>query len=150
MIKRHIEYLRALWDALRTSVWPRPALMSLAGTGLAAVAIRTDRQLDLRERLPWWVFSGTVEDASSRLGTLLASMIAMASLVFSITMVVLTLAAGQFGPRLVRNFMASVKSQLVLGASAMTTVFCLIAYGTLGGQRDVQQIATATVRSQSG
>jgi uncharacterized membrane protein len=45
-------------------------------------------------------------------------MMTMVSLVFSITIVVLTLAANQFGPRLIRNFMASPQTQLVPGTGA--------------------------------
>ena len=145
MIRRHIQYLRALWDVLRTSFWFLPAVMSVAGAILATLVVAFDGTLGLRNGLSWLIYVGQPEDASSRLGTLLSSMITMASLVFSITMVVLTLAASQFGPRLVRNFMASLKSQLVLGTSAMTIVFCLLSYGAVGGQHDGQQIATATV-----
>jgi uncharacterized membrane protein len=53
-------------------------------------------------------------------------MITMTSLVFSITMVVLTLAANQFGPRLIRNFMANLQTQIVLGTFVMTILYCLI------------------------
>ena len=145
MIRRHIQRLRALWDALRTSFWFLPAVMSAVGAILTVLVIRFDRTLVGQESSSWFVYVGAPEDASDRLGTLLASMISMAALVFSITMVVLTLAASQFGPRLVRNFMASQKTQIVLGTSAMTIVFCLLAYGAVGGQHDAEQIATVTV-----
>ncbi len=135
MIIRHVQYLRALWDDLRTSFWFLPAMMSVAGAILVILVIWLDGALDPRGRQAWLVFVGQPEEASSRLGTLLASMITMASLIFSITMVVLTLASSQFGPRLVRIFMASLKSQLVIGTSAMTIVFCLLSYGAVGAQR---------------
>jgi uncharacterized membrane protein len=145
VIKRHVQYLRALWDGLRASFWLLPAVMSILGAMLTGLVTWLDGALDPREDLSWLVFIGEPGGASSRLGTLLASMITMATLIFSITMVVLTLAANQFGPRLVRNFMASLKSQVVIGTSAMTIVFCLLSYGVVGSQPNGQQIATATV-----
>jgi uncharacterized membrane protein len=41
-------------------------------------------------------------------------------------MVVLTLAAAQFGPRLIRTYMARRQTQAVLGTFAMTIVYCLL------------------------
>mgnify|MGYP002716949788 FL=1 len=59
-------------------------------------------------------------------------MITMASLVFSITMVVLTLAAGQFGPRLIRNFMGRLQTQFVLGTFVLTIIYCLLLLASIG------------------
>ncbi|HZH27618.1 MAG TPA: DUF2254 family protein [Azospirillaceae bacterium] len=70
---------------------------------------------------------GGVEDARSLLSTLLSSMITMTSLVFSITMVVLAQAASQFGPRLIRSYMADPGTQVVLGIQVMTIVYLLLA-----------------------
>ncbi len=53
-------------------------------------------------------------------------MIGVAGVVFSITLVVLTLASTQFGPQLVRNFMYVRLNQIVLGAYISTYVYCLI------------------------
>lgn len=66
------------------------------------------------------------------LSTILSSMITMTSLVFSVTIVVLSLAANQFGPRLIRNFMASPQTQVVLGTFVMTILYCLIVLGSIG------------------
>jgi len=65
------------------------------------------------------------------LSTILSSMITMASLVFSITMVVLTLAASQFGPRLIRSFMSNPQTQVVLGTFVMTIIYCLLTLPSL-------------------
>jgi uncharacterized membrane protein len=50
----------------------------------------------------------------------------MATLTISITMVVLTLAAGQLGPRLIRNFMGDWRTQSVLGLFIGTIVYLLM------------------------
>ena len=46
----------------------------------------------------WFLYSGDAEDAPQFLSNLVTAMITMATLVISITMVVLTLAAQQLGP----------------------------------------------------
>jgi uncharacterized membrane protein len=61
----------------------------------------------------WLLYSGDTENARELLSTLLSGMITMFSLVVSITMVVLTLAAGQIGPRLIRNFIQDRQTQAV-------------------------------------
>lgn len=120
--------LKALWEYLRTSFWFVPALMALGAGALLVGAEAYDRAVEPVDTasLPWFVYVGAAEDARDILSTLLSSMITMATLVFSITMVVLTLAASQFGPRLIRSFMASPQTQLVLGAFVMTIVYCLL------------------------
>jgi uncharacterized membrane protein len=74
-------------------------------------------------------------------------MITMTSLVFSITMVVLSLAASQFGPRLIRNFMASPHTQIVLGTFVMTILYCLIVLAAIGwqGSEGMSPFSTITI-----
>src|SRR5690606_9228384 len=109
--------IRTVWDYLHTRFWFVPSLMVLSAVGLATAGLAMDNHLKNfgRNDLPWIVYMSQPDGARELLSTLLASMITMASLVFSITMVVLTLAASQFGPRLVRNFMDNRQTQVVLG-----------------------------------
>ena len=58
---------------------------------------------------------GQCGNVSALLSSLLGSLITIATLVVSITRVVLTLAAGQLGPRLIRTFMGDRRTQIVLG-----------------------------------
>lgn len=126
--------IRLLWDYLRTSFWFVPGILALAGLGLLLAARRMEGGFEAGGSSgSWWLYQGTAENARNLLSTLLASMITMAALVFSITMVVLTLAANQFGPRLVRNFMASPQTQFILGAFVMTIIYCLLALASAGG-----------------
>jgi len=50
----------------------------------------------------------------------------MSSVVFSITIVALSLAAGQFGSRLIRIYLTSVRTKLALGLFTMTIAYCLL------------------------
>jgi uncharacterized membrane protein len=57
--------------------------------------------------------------------------------VFSITILALTLASQQFGPRMMRNFVRDVGNQLTLGVWVATFVYSVLALGsiTTGGRR---------------
>jgi uncharacterized membrane protein len=138
---------RALWDYLKTSFWFVPAMLALAAALLALASLWLDARLAVfpAEAVPWLVYVSTADDARDVLSTLLSSMITMATLVFSITMVVLTLAANQFGPRLVRNFMASPQTQLVLGTFVMTIVFCLLILASIGRRGGTGLLPFSTV-----
>jgi uncharacterized membrane protein len=140
--------LRILWDNLRTSFWFVPGLMGASAALLSWLAHEGDVWLSgeaVQEELPFIFYVGTAGDARDVISTLLGSMITMTSLVFSITMVVLTLAAGQFGPRLIRNFMASPHTQFVLGTFVMTTVYCLLALGIIGSRSNEELQVFVTV-----
>lgn len=119
------------WEFLRTSFWFVPSLMMAAAVALIPATIRLERTFASGTPSPWFIFTGDRADARNVLSTVLGSMMTMASLVFSITMVVLTLAANQFGPRLIRSFMANPQTQLVLGTFVMTIVYCLLSLPTL-------------------
>lgn len=111
-----MERFRAHWEYLRTSLCFVPGVMALGAMLLAAFTIAVERRMTAVEPdIPWYIYVAKEADAQAVLSTILSSMITMASLVFSITMVVLTLAASQFGPRLIRSFMADPQTQLVLG-----------------------------------
>ena len=134
------------WDSLRTSFWFVPTLMAIGGAALTGLSLLMEWVTANRPgSVPWFVYVSGVQDARDITSTLLSSMMTMASLVFSITMVVLTLAAGQFGPRLVRNFMAAGATQLVLGTFIMTIVHCLLALSAIGWHEGQEQMPFFTV-----
>ena len=78
-----------------------------------------------------WSYSGGAEGASLLLGTVAGSMIAIAGTVFSMTLVALSLASSQLGPRLLRNFMRDTANQVVLGTFVATFVYCLLVLRTI-------------------
>ncbi|QYO75192.1 DUF2254 domain-containing protein [Devosia salina] len=126
--------------------------MALLAMALAWVAHKGDLWIALLERdeLPPVIYVSDGANARDVASTLLGSMMTMTSLVFSITMVVLTLAASQFGPRLIRNFMASPHTQVVLGTFVMTTIYCLLTLGTIGSRAANQQQAYLSVSLSIG
>jgi uncharacterized membrane protein len=65
------------------------------------------------------------EGARTVLSVIASSMITVASLIFSITMLSLQLASSQYGPRVLDNFMRDRSNQIVLGTFIATFLYCL-------------------------
>ncbi|NDP40395.1 MAG: DUF2254 domain-containing protein, partial [Rhodoferax sp.] len=120
------------WDRLRSSLWFVPAVMAWLAVALAFGAVELDKAVDedWLQRLSW-SYSGGAEGASLPLGTVAGSMIAIAGTVFSMTLVALSLASSQLGPRLLRNFMRDTANQVVLGTFVATFVYCLLVLRTI-------------------
>ena len=94
--------------------------------GLDRAAYRGDFQT------PGWVISGTADAARQILTTIAASVITVVGIVFSTTIVTLTLASTQFGPRMLRNFIRDRGTQLTLGTFVATFVYCVVALVSIG------------------
>jgi uncharacterized membrane protein len=123
-----MDRLDVLLEKLRTGLWPIPLLMSLVAVALYNVALGIDRTgLDENVLRQWYLHGGTGDDARNLLSTLVTAIITMSSVVFSITIVVLSNAANQFGTRLIRTYMADLRTKLTLGLLAMTITYCLVA-----------------------
>ena len=82
--------------------------------------------------LPSWVISGTADAARQILTALAAAVITVVGVVFSITIVALTLASTQFGPRMLRNFIRDRGTQVTLGTFVATFVYAILALGSIG------------------
>jgi len=120
------------WDLVRSSFWFLPVLMACAAVALAfsTVALEEPTQEWLRAR--WgWSFGGGAEGASAVLSTIAGSMITIAGVVFSMTLVALSLTSSQFGPRMLRSFMRDQTTQLVLGTFVSTFLYCLMVLRTV-------------------
>ncbi|HET6468711.1 MAG TPA: DUF2254 domain-containing protein [Geminicoccaceae bacterium] len=128
-----------LWERLKNSLWFVPVVMTVTAGLFAFVALRLDAGLAGRERV-WWLHSGKAESASDLLSTLLSSIITMTTLAISITMVVLTLAASQLGPRLIRSFIGNRRTQVALGIFVMTIVYLLLVYRRVDDHLDREDV----------
>ncbi|MBV8863508.1 MAG: DUF2254 domain-containing protein, partial [Mycobacterium sp.] len=133
---RGYPYLEADWrrEALRTNLWIVPLLETLVVSALFAVTYTVDRAAyNGLIRLPSWVLSGTADSARVILATVAAAIITVVGIVFSITIVVLTLASTQFGPRMLRNFVRDRGTQLALGAFVASFCYAMITLVSVGG-----------------
>ena len=131
--------LRAFWEHMRGTYWAVPSAMAAAAVVFSIVMIDLDEALTAQflSRLSW-VYAGGPEGARAVLSTIAASMITVAGVTFSITIVALTLASQQFGPRLLRGFLRDLGNQVTLGTFIATFIYCLLVLRTVRGTDDAQ------------
>jgi uncharacterized membrane protein len=120
--------LAQLFEQLRTSYWFLPTVMTLASVLLFVVTSWLDYRSDASwlEAIPWLTAS---EPAGARavLSVIASSMIGVAGVTFSITIAVVSFASGNFGPRILTNFMRDKGNQITLGTFVATFIYCLMA-----------------------
>lgn len=135
MTSRLQEWLEALGEVF----WIRPALLVLGGILLGQAAVLAEQT---GTELPWvpreWVYTGGEAGARALLGAVASSTIGVAGTTFSITVAALSLASGQMGPRLLRNFVRDSGNQYALGIFLGTFAYALVVLRTV---RSVQEMA---------
>lgn len=120
------------WDRVRSSFWFVPSAMAVAAIALAFATVAVDELMaEKLLQMPRWIYTGGADGASLLLSTIAGSMITIAGVVFSMTLVALSLASSQLGPRLLRNFMRDAANQLVIGTFVSTFVYCLLVLRTI-------------------
>jgi uncharacterized membrane protein len=124
--------LKTLWTNIHTSLWLVPVLMILAAMGLAFCIVEVDAafSLELQQAFPRF-FGINATGSRTILSTIAASVIAVAGVTFSVTIVSLSLAASQYTSRVLRNFMRDRSNQVVLGTLVSIFIYCLIVLRTV-------------------
>ena len=106
-------------------MWFIPVLCVLAGLLLSLLTLAIDRATGF-DLIPRWL-SGGPDAAMGILTTIAVSMVSLATLVLTITMVVVQLAMGQFSPRIVQTFLRDKPSQLAIGLFVATFAHAMVA-----------------------
>lgn len=112
------------WGTLRESYWFLPAICSLLAVALAVAAIVVDRT--------WGPWSYEVipvirpDGARAVLSTAAGSLITVAGVAISVTLVALASMSSQFGPRLLVLFLRDRGIQLALALFAASFLYCLV------------------------
>ena len=115
---------RAQREAIRTNLWSVPALMVAAIVVVFVATYEMDlAAADHRLTFPSWVNFGGPDSSRQILIAIAAAVITVAGVVFSITILALQLASQQFGPRMLRNFIRDLGTQISLGAFVATFVY---------------------------
>jgi uncharacterized membrane protein len=119
-------------EHLRQSYWFIPSIMALAAVLLAGGMI----WLDSYEGSGWmdrfaWLHASRPSGARQVLSSIGGSMITVAGTVFSVTIAAVVYASGQYGPRLLSNFMSDRGNQVTLGTFIATFLYCLIVLRTV-------------------
>jgi len=123
----HARFRKLLSDMGET-FWLLPAAMVALAIVLALGLVSLDKSglvPDWMVNSPW-LYSGGATGARTLLGAVAGSTIGVAGTVFSITIAALSLAAGQMGPRLLRNFTRDRGNQFTLGAFLGTFSYALM------------------------
>lgn len=122
------------WQGTRASFWFVPASIVLGAVGLACALISLDRSLAWQVGDGWSPLFGAGAAGSRGLLTAVAtSMITVAGVVFSITIVALSLTSSQYTSRILVNFMGDRLNQVVLGVFVGTFAYCLVVLRTIRG-----------------
>ncbi len=128
------------WEALRTTLWLVPTVLVLVAVVLFAVTFAIDWAAYYGHMtLPFWIRTETADAGRQVLIAIAAAVITVIGVVFSITILALTLASQQFGPRMMRNFVRDVGNQVTLGVFVATFVYSTLALGSIAltGSRGV-------------
>src|SRR5213080_1852627 len=119
-------------EALRTTLWVVPTVMVAAAILLFGVTYGLDRAIaNERMSLPGWAIAGEADASRQVLIGIAAAVITVAGVMFSITILALQLASQQFGPRMLRNFIRDVGTQVSLGAFVATFVYSVLTLGSV-------------------
>jgi uncharacterized membrane protein len=131
---RDVELRLPSWrrEAARTTLWIVPTLLVAAVVALFALTLWIDHLLyDHGVTLPTLLRTGSADAGRQVLIAIAAAVITVVGVVFSITILALTLASQQFGPRMMRNFIRDVGSQVTLGVLVATFVYSVLGLGSI-------------------
>lgn len=128
--------LAAALERLRQSLWAIPLLAVVIALVAAEAAVWISSQAS-----PGWVpfvFSGGPDAAQALLQAIAGSVITVAGVTFSVTIIALQLTSTQFSPRVLRNFIRDRASQTVFATFLATFVYTLVVLGSVRTGSDGQ------------
>ncbi|WP_242140762.1 DUF2254 domain-containing protein [Sphingomonas sp. TREG-RG-20F-R18-01] len=119
-------------DKLSASYWFVPSIMAVSAIVLAALMILLDSAVGSAwmDRVGW-LYAAHPDGARQMLSSIGGSMITVAGTVFSVTIAAVVYASGQYGPRLLTNFMRDRGNQVTLGTFIATFLYCLVVLRTI-------------------
>jgi uncharacterized membrane protein len=130
------------WDSFRGNFWFLPTTMSIAAIVVCLLLLQFDQRVGFI--LPE-TGAGSLNSMRSVLAVLIGALVTALSIVFSSTVVVLTLAASQLGPRLLRTYVRDRSNQVLIGIFSSTVFYNLTALFVLGRLQESGGIPNFTV-----
>ena len=114
---------------LRADLWRVPFIMCLAAVALFIVTVTVDREAARGVvRLPAWISVGGPDDARAILGAMLGAVSTVLALIFSVALLVLSMAVVNFGPRILYRFVSDGVTQLTIGLFLGSFVHILLSF----------------------
>jgi uncharacterized membrane protein len=119
-------------EELRTTFWLVPVILVALACLLFFVTVEIDiAAYNHHFSFPSWIRTESADAGRTVLIAIATAVMSVAGVVFSITILALTLASQQFGPRMMRNFVRDLGNQLTLGVFVATFVYCVLAMGSI-------------------
>lgn len=120
--------VRSWWEEVQESLWFIPTVGTVACALLAFGLVAIDHKAGLGTNPPhaFLIYNGGAEGARGVLSAIAASIVTVTGTVFSIAIVAMQLASGQFTPRVLRHFTGDRANQLVLGVFIGTFTYCTL------------------------
>jgi uncharacterized membrane protein len=110
------------------NLWRIPLQLSLAATALFGITLIPD-VLDSYGviHIPSWLTMGSIDDARAILSSMMGAVATVLALIFSVALLVLSMVATLFGPRLLYRFLQDWVTQVTIGMFMGTFVYiCLV------------------------
>ncbi len=127
---------RLIWDRLQTTIWFIPTLLALGGVAAALALIDVDLQIDPDGRSWMTVFQIGATGVRQVLAVTTGAMMTITGVVFSISVVTLTLAANQFGAKILRNYLSDSRNKVVLGLFVGSFLYGLVVLASIDSETD--------------
>jgi uncharacterized membrane protein len=125
-------YLTGLLRQIRASYWFLPSVMVLLAFILASITRRVDLAIDAEALRGFGPLSvASPGGARAILSAIAGSIISVAGVTFSITIATVSFASGNYGPRLIGNFMRDRANQVTLGVFIATFVYAILILGSV-------------------
>src|SRR5438552_3777788 len=121
-----------IFNDIKGSLWFVPSVIVVLLMALAYVMVSLDKSVgyDTAIRLPL-VFEVGPEGTRDMLATIAGSMLTVASVAFSFTIVVFSFASSQYASRTLHSFMDDSTNQVALGTLLGSFVYCLLVLRTV-------------------
>ena len=140
-------YTRLLnvWENFRSSFWFVPAILMTVATLGAFAMVSLDSKVDdaIVEAFP--LFEMSPPAARSILSSIVGAMISATGVVFSMTIVALSLASSQFGSRLIRTYRGRKTTHFTLGIFVSTSLYCILVLACIREVNDFSFVPTLSV-----
>jgi len=120
--------------------------MCLATVLLFVATVAVDRSVARGTlALPSWLSMGGPDDARAILGALLGAVSTVLALIFSVALLVLSMATTQFGPRILYRFVRDGITQVTIGFFLASFVYALLAFVVTRQEADYQFVPELTL-----
>jgi hypothetical protein len=114
---------------LRPDLWRVPLVMFFATLLFFLITVEVDWAAAQGQlTLPRWLSVGGPDDARAILGAMLGAVSTVLAIIFSVALLVLSMAVSQFGPRILYRFVQDAITQVTIGLFLSSFVYTLLTF----------------------